>query len=135
MKRLFTIIFILIGAQISYAQNTNIPLTVKTAFEGIWQYIVKYETNTVKIHFEPGMDYALFTDEGSGMAPAKTVKANVNGKLLVIPAIQNENDEVELEIINKKLHLRATPILWDEKGNRIGSQDAQKVHRVFKRIK
>ncbi|MGE8427494.1 MAG: hypothetical protein ACN6O7_06440 [Sphingobacterium sp.] len=135
MKRLFTIIFIVIAAQISYAQSTTIPLTVKTAFEGIWQYSVRYETNIVKIHFEPGTDYALFTDDGSGMAPAKTVKANVNGKLLVIPAIQNENDEVELEIINKKLHLRATPILWDEKGNRIGSQDDQKVHRVFKRIK
>ncbi|WP_159732423.1 hypothetical protein [Sphingobacterium sp. 18053] len=135
MKRLFTIIFIVIAAQSSYAQSTTIPLTVKTAFEGIWQYSVKYETNTVKIHFEPGTDYALFTDDGSGMAPAKTVKANVNGKLLIIPAIQNENDEVELEIINKKLHLRATPVLWDEKGNRIGSQDSLKVHRVFKRIK
>ncbi|MCS4162970.1 hypothetical protein [Sphingobacterium sp. BIGb0116] len=135
MKRLFTIIFIVIAAQSSYAQSTTIPLTVKTAFEGIWQYSVKYETNTVKIHFEPGTDYALFTDDGSGIAPAKTVKANVNGKLLIIPAIQNENDEVELEIINKKLHLRATPVLWDEKGNRIGSQDSLKVHRVFKRIK
>ncbi|WP_159732528.1 hypothetical protein [Sphingobacterium sp. 18053] len=97
MKNLLVIITAIIAAQISYAQSTNIPLTVKTAFEGIWQYSVKYETNIVKIHFEPGTDYALFTDKGSGMAPAKTVKANVNVKLLVIPAIQNENDKVELK--------------------------------------
>ncbi|MBD3906452.1 hypothetical protein NAL32_17400 [Chryseobacterium sp. Ch-15] len=135
MKRLLIIIFIIVSAQSSFAQNTHIPLAVKSAFEGVWQYSVKYETNTVKIHFEPGTDYALFTDEGSGMAPAKTVKADVKGKLLVISAIKNENDEVELEIINKKLYLRATPILWDKKGNRIGSMDAQKVQRVFKRIK
>lgn len=133
MKILIKIILLLLAVQLSFAQS--IPESVKLAFAGVWQYKTKYQTNTVKIHFEQGADYALFTDIGSGMAPAKTLKANIKGKLLLIPAVQNENDEIELQIINEKLYLHATPVLWDANGKRLQSQDAQKVQRIFKRVK
>lgn len=84
MKTLLFTLFLL-SAGFSFAQTTTIPENIKSAFEGTWQYTTKYQSNTVVIKFEPGKSYALFTDIGSGEAPARNFQATVKDKVLVIP--------------------------------------------------
>lgn len=128
---LFTLLFL--SAGFSFAQTTTIPENIKSAFEGTWQYTTKYQINTVIIKFEPGKNYALFTDIGSGEAPARNFQATVKDKLLVIPGQPGENDYIEMEVLNRKLQLSTQLVSQDEKGNiqRTGSIEK----RIFKRIK
>lgn len=135
MKLFLNIIFLLFVTQFSVAQTGIIQKSSRSAFEGIWQYKNKFQTNTVRIHFEPGKDYAIFTDIGSGVAPSKTFHATVKGNLLVIPARQKQNDYIELEVIKGMLHVRTKPGRWDEKGNIITTDRNQMDQKVFSRIK
>lgn len=128
---LFTLFFLSTG--FSFAQTTTIPENIKSAFEGTWQYTTKYQSNTLVIKFEPGKNYALFTDIGSGEAPARNFQATVKDKVLVIPGQPGENDYIEMEVLNGKLQLSTQLVSQDEKGNiqRTGSIEK----RIFKRIK
>ncbi|QQT33046.1 hypothetical protein I6I99_10960 [Sphingobacterium multivorum] len=135
MKQLFIILFLTLGAKITHAQTTVIAAAIRSAYEGTWQYKTKFQSNTVRVQFEPGKDYAIFTDIGSGEAPAKTFKAVLKGKLLIMPAVRNQNDDIELEIIGRTLHLRTTQAVWDNNGNRIKPNNPQIDQRIFKRIK
>ncbi len=132
MKTLLFTLFLL-SAGFSFAQTTTIPENIKSAFEGTWQYTTKYQSNTVVIKFEPGKNYALFTDIGSGEAPARNFQATVKDKLLVIPGQPGQNDYIEMEVLNGKLQLSTQLVSQDEKGNiqRTGSIEK----RIFKRIK
>ncbi|KKO89451.1 hypothetical protein AAW12_24370 [Sphingobacterium sp. Ag1] len=134
MKKLFIGIFLISGIKLSYAQNAVIPVSITSVFEGTWQYKTRFQTNTVKIRFEQGKDYALFMDIGSGEAPAKILRAAVKGKLLVITAIQNQNDDIELEVIDRKLILRVKRVLWNKEGNRLHSDSVLTDQRIFRRI-
>ncbi|MEQ7802073.1 hypothetical protein ABDJ41_19915 [Pedobacter sp. ASV1-7] len=126
---------LLLGTQFCFAQTKGIPDTIKSAFEGTWQSKEKHYTNTVKIYFEPKKDYALFTDIGTGVAPTKTFKVQLKGNLLVLPAVRNQNDCIEMEIIKGRLYLRSKTARWDEKGNIISSNKDHREQRVFKRVK
>lgn len=134
MKPLFCLWMVLIST-FAVAQTDRMPLAVRKAFEGTWQYNQKYGTNTVRIRFEEGKDYALFTDIGNGMAPARTLRAIPKGELLVIPAKQHENDYVELQVIKGKLHLKVRQVDWDENGKEIKASNHSTEHQVFKRVK
>lgn len=128
---LFTLLFL--SATYSFAQTSTIPESIKSAFDGTWQYTTKYQSNTVIIKFEPGKNYALFTDIGSGEAPARSFQTTVKGNLLVIPGQPGQNDYVEMKVIKGKLYLSTQQVSQDEKGNigRTGSIEK----RTFKRIK
>lgn len=128
-------IFLLLGTQFCFAQTKGVSDNLRSAFEGTWQIKEKQYTNTVKIHFEPGKAYALFTDIGTGVAPAKTFKAQLKGNLLVLPAVRNQNDDIEMEVIKGRLYLRSKPGRWDKNGNRINSNHERPEQKVFKRIK
>lgn len=134
MKPLLFLGMILIST-LTCAQTDRIPLDFRKAFEGTWQHNQKYGTNTVRIRFEAGKDYALFTDIGNGMAPAVTLKAIPKGDLLVIPAKQNENDYLELQIVKGKLHLKGMPVSWDENGKELKDNNQPGRHVVYKRVK
>jgi len=71
MKQLIFLIFVLLMGNVSFAQTRSSAQSVRSAFEGTWEYKQKYGTNTVRIQFEEGKDYALFTDIGNGMAPER----------------------------------------------------------------
>lgn len=131
MKQI-VLVLIVLAANVAIAQTGPIPKNISSAFEGTWQIKEKYYTNTIKIYFEQGKDYALFTDIGTGVAPSRTFKVHLKGNLLVLPAVRNENDYIEMEIIKGKLHLRSSLSLWNEKGNKISSNQEQ---RIFKRVK
>lgn len=132
MKTLLFTLFLL-SAGFSFAQTTTIPENIKSAFEGTWKYTTKYQSNTVVIKFEPGKSYALFTDIGSGEAPARSFQATVKDKVLVIPGQPGQNDYIEMQVLNGKLQLSTQLVSQDEKGNiqRTGSIEK----RIFKRIK
>lgn len=131
MKKLgFILLFLSVG--ILHAQNHTISQSIQSAFEGVWMYKTKYFTSSVAIRFEKGKDYALFTDIGTGEAPPKSLKAIVKGNVLIIPAQQNQNDDIEAEVIKGKLYLRIQQVTWDEKGNAI--QNKSREQRIFKRI-
>lgn len=132
MKKLFLISLIL-AAQLSFAQTGGIPENIRSAFEGKWIIIGKHYTNTVKIHFEPGKDYALFTDIGSGKAPPRVFQALFKGNILIIPARRDHNDYLEMEVIQRQLHLRIRAIQWDENGNMKNDTDNKFEERIFKR--
>jgi len=134
MKQLVIVLMVLL-AKVAIAQTRPIPENIRSAFEGTWQYKEKYFTLTIKIHFEPGKPYALFTDIGTGVAPSKTFKVQLKGNLLVFPAVRNQNDYIEMEIIKGKLYFKSLPVQWDERGNRIKSDQARPEQRVFKRVK
>jgi hypothetical protein len=134
MKQLVIVLMVLV-AKVAIAQRRPIPENIRSAFEGTWEYKEKYFTNTIKIHFEPGKPYALFTDIGTGVAPSKTFKVPLKGNLLVLQAVRNQNDHLEMEIIKGKLYLRSKPAHWDEKGNRISANHDQQEQRIFKRVK
>jgi hypothetical protein len=133
IKQAFLVL--LLGTQFCFAQTKGIPDTIKSAFEGTWQYKEKYFTNTIKIHFEPGKPYALFTDIGTDVAPTKTFKVQLKGNLLVLPAVRNQNDYIEMEIIKGRLYFKSLPVQWDEKGNIISSNKDHREQRIFRRVK
>lgn len=130
-----TLLFILLflSATFSFAQTTTIPENIKSAFEGSWQYTTQYQSNTVVIQFEPGKNYALFTDIGSGKAPARNFQATVKDKVLVIPGQPGQNDYIEMEVIKGKLYLSTQLVSRDEKGNILRTGSIEK--RVFNRMK
>lgn len=117
------------------AQTDRTANSVRKAFEGIWQYKQKYGTNTVRIQFEEDKDYALFTDIGNGMAPERKLHAALQGDLLVIPAKQDSNDYVELQIVKGKLHLRVRAVNWDENGKEVKGNEEVTEYRIFQRVK
>ncbi|RXM53198.1 MULTISPECIES: hypothetical protein [unclassified Chryseobacterium] len=132
MKKLcYLLLFLLAG--IFSAQTHEIPQSVKDAFKGYWVYNGKYFTNSVAIDFEPGKDFAVFTDIGTGEAPPIALQATVKGNLLIIPAEQNKNDYIELEVIKGKLHLRVKQVMWDKDGNIIHSNSKPEERTIFKR--
>lgn len=135
MKQLFVIIFLIFGTKISNAQAIEIPERIKEAFEGVWQYKDKFHTNTVKIQFEQGKDYALFTDIGTGIAPSKTFNMQLRGNVLVLPAVRNENDHLEMVIIKGKLHLWTIPVEWDANGKLSSHDTTRQQPRIFRRVK
>jgi hypothetical protein len=134
MKQIVLVLMVLV-AKVVAAQLGPIPKNIRSAFEGTWQLKEKHHTNTLKIHFEQGKDYALFTDIGTGVAPSKTFKLPLKNNLLVLPAVMNQNDYIEMEVIKGKLHLRSLPVQWDQNGNRISSVQERPEQRVFKRVK
>lgn len=130
------ILFLMVmAAKVAIPQPRPIPKNIRLAFEGTWQQKEKNFTNTVSIHFEPGKDYALFTDKGTGVAPSKTFKLRLKKNLLVLPAIRNQNDYLEMKIINGKLYLRSMPVKWDQNGNIVISKTVKQEQRIFKRVK
>jgi hypothetical protein len=135
MKIMIKIILLFLSIQLSFAQTGNIPESVKSAFEGVWQHKNKFQSNTVTIQFEPGKDYALFTDLGAGIAPSKTFHVHLKGNLLALPAVRNKNDSIEMEIIKGKLFLRTIPVEWDAQGKFIKADTSRQERRIFKRIK
>jgi hypothetical protein len=135
MRRQIVLVLMMLSARVAVAQSVPIPKNIRSAFEGTWQNKEKYYINTVKIHFEPGKTYALFIDVGTGVAPSKTFKVHLKGSLLVLPAVRNQNDYIEMEIIKGSLYLKSLPVQWDEKGNRIKSDNDHLEQRVFKRVK
>jgi len=134
MKQIVLVLMVLV-AKVVAAQSGPIPKNIRSAFEGTWQLKEKYYTNTLKIHFEQGKDYALFTDIGTGVAPSRTFKVTLKNNLLVLSAVKNQNDYLEMEVIKGKLYLRSKPVQWDQNGNRIISVQERPEQRVFKRIK
>ncbi|MEQ7801961.1 hypothetical protein ABDJ41_19350 [Pedobacter sp. ASV1-7] len=135
MMRQIAFVFMVLVAKVVAAQSSPIPKNIRSAFEGTWQIKEKYYTNTIKIHFEPEKDYALFTDIGTGVAPSRTFKVALKNNLLVLSAVRNQNDDIEMEIIKGKLYFRSIPAQWDKNGNRIRPVNAQQEQRVFKRVK
>lgn len=131
----FFVVLMLLSASVAVAQPVPIPKNIRSAFEGTWQIKEKHHTNTVKIHFEPGKAYALFTDIGTGVAPSKTFKVQLKGNLLVLPAVKNQNDYIEMELIKGKLYLRSKAARWDKNGNSVKSNYERPEQRIFKRIK
>ncbi|MEQ7800001.1 hypothetical protein ABDJ41_09310 [Pedobacter sp. ASV1-7] len=125
----------MLSARVAVAQSVPIPKNIRSAFEGTWQIKEKHYINTVKIHFEPEKDYALFTDIGTGIATSKTFKVQLRGNLLILPAVRNQNDSIEMEIIKGKLYLRSKPAQWDKNGNRVISSHDRPEQRIFKRVK
>lgn len=134
MKQLLIVLMVL-AAKVAIAQTGPIPKNIRSAFEGTWQHKEKHFTNTVKIHFKPGKDHALFTDIGTGVAPSKTFKLQLKKNLLVLPAVKKQNDYIEIKIIKGKLYLTSVPVQWDENGNIIRSENHKQEQRIFKRIK
>lgn len=134
MKIIIKIILLLLYAQSAFAQTARIPESVRSTFEGVWHYKNKLQTNTVTIQFEPVKDYALFTDLGAGIAPSKTFYVHLKGNQLVLPAVRNQNDSIEMEIIKGKLFLRTIPVEWDEHGNPIKADTSRQERRIFKRV-
>lgn len=135
MMKQIILILIMLVAKVAAAQSGPIPEKISSAFKGTWQHKTKHYTNTIKIHFEPGKDYALFTDIGTGVAPSRTFKVHLKGNLLVLPAVKNQNDYLEMELIKGKLYLKSIPIQWDDNGNRTSSNQERPEQKVFKRIK
>jgi len=74
----------------------------KKEFEGVWQKETEYQTNTIKIEFESGKNYATVIDIGSGEAPPVKLKAFRRGDILLIPP-QGINDNYELRVKNDQL--------------------------------
>ncbi len=74
----------------------------KKEFEGVWQKETEYQTNTIKIEFESGKDYATVIDIGSGEAPPLKLKAFQRGNMLLIPA-EGVNNNCELRVKNGQL--------------------------------
>jgi len=134
MKQLVLVLMVL-AAKVAVAQSGQLPTNIKSAFEGVWQYKDKFQTNTVKIQFETGRDYALFTDIGTGVAPSKTFKVQLKDNLLVLPAIRNQNDYLEMEIVEGKLYLCTIPAQWDSNGKLIGADIALQERRIFRHVK
>ena len=133
MKQM-VLVFMLLLARSSFAQTREIPQNIRSAFAGTWQQKEKHFINTVKIQFEPGKEYAIFTDIGSGVAPAKILQATVSGNLLVIPARQEVNDFIEMEIIKGCLHLRIRPTIWNKDGTSVNDSVMPVETCIFKRI-
>ncbi|MFA4870774.1 MAG: hypothetical protein WC623_21435 [Pedobacter sp.] len=77
----------------------------------------------------------MFIDIGTGVAPSRTFKLTLKNNLLVLPAVKDQNDYLEMEVIKGKLYLRSKPVQWDQNGNRISSVQERLEQRVFKRIK
>ncbi|MBP2617802.1 hypothetical protein [Chryseobacterium jejuense] len=132
MKKLCLILLFLLTG-IFHAQIHNIPQSTKDTFKGYWVYKAQYFTNSVAIDFEPGKDFAIFTDIGTGEAPPRTLQALVKGNLLIIPAKQDQNDYIEMEVIKGKLHVRAKQVTWDNQGNMINNNSRLEEKTVFKR--
>ncbi|OJV52506.1 MAG: hypothetical protein BGO31_07600 [Bacteroidetes bacterium 43-16] len=107
---------------------------VRLAFEGTWQEKEKQFINTIKIHFEPGEDDAIFTDVGNGVAPSKTFKVSLKGNRLVLPVFRNQNDYLEMEVKKWKLYLRTMPGQWDSNGMLIRLDIAHREQKIFIRI-
>ena len=114
------------------AQNKEISHSIKSAFTGRWGYKTSFQTNTVVIWFDQGKDYANFKNIGSGMAPPQTFRAKVKGNLLIIPAKQGQNDEIEITVIKGKLYLSIKQIVWDKKENILKRESIER--KIFKRI-
>lgn len=134
MKIITKIILMILCAQSVFAQTANIPVSVKSLFEGVWQHKNKLQTNRLKIKFEPGKDYALFTDIGAGIAPSKTFHVHLKGNLLVLAPVRNQNDSIEIEIIKGKLFLRTIPVEWDADGKLIKADTTRQESRIFRRL-
>lgn len=132
MKQLPLLLFLF--TKLCFAQS-EIPQHIKSAFTGTWIYEDKFHSNTIVIKFEQGKDYAIFKDIGTGEAPTETFRAKVKGNLLVVSAQREKNDEIEMEIIKGKLHLRTRPAIWSRNGTIVNSKDDHWAKRVFKRIK
>ena len=135
MMKQIVLFLIVLAAKVAVAQPGPIPKNIRSAFEGTWQQKEKHFTNTVSIHFEPGKDYALFTDKGTGVAPSRTFKLQLKKNLLVLPAVRNQNDYLEMEIIKGMLHLRSVPVQWDQNGNSVRPETEKQEQRIFKRVK
>jgi hypothetical protein len=133
--KLLMLFFMVLAAKVNVAQPGPIPQNIKSAFEGTWQQKEKHFTNTFIIHFEPGKDYALFTDKGTGVAPSKRFKLRLKKNLLILPAVSNQNDHLELEIIKGNLHLRSVSVQWDQNGNSVRPESEKQEQRIFKRVK
>ena len=131
MKQLI-LIFVLLLGKASFAQTDSAAQSLRSAFEGTWQLKERYSTNTVKIQFEPGKDYALFTDIGTGEAPPLTFNVQIKGNTLILPAVQNLNDYLEMEIIKGKLHMRVRSPEWDKQGNIKAYRQTEL--RIFKKL-
>lgn len=135
MMKQVVLILIMLTAKVAVAQSGQIPAKIRSAFEGTWQHKTKHYSNTVKIQFKPGKDYALFIDIGTGVAPSRTFKVHFKENWLFLPAVKNQNDAIEMEVIKGKLHLRSIPVQWDENGNKISSDQERPEQKVFRRIK
>ncbi|MGN7864171.1 DUF6705 family protein [Chryseobacterium sp. 22458] len=132
MKPLF-LIFMLLPVQLLFAQTEDIPENIQSDFEGTWVIYEKYYTNTILIKFDHGR--AFMTDIGSGKAPPLTFPATLKGNRLIIPAQQNRNDYLEMEVIHHKLHVRIQHVQWDENGN-IRKNTVENVEKkIFQRIR
>lgn len=134
MKRIVLVLMVLV-AKVVAAQSGPFPKNIRSAFEGTWKIKEKNYTNTVKIHFEPEKDDALFTDIGTGVAPSRTFKVTLKNNLLILPAVKNQNDYIEMEVIKGKLYLRYKAAKWDKEGNMIRLENDKQEMRIFKRVK
>jgi hypothetical protein len=132
--KLAMLFLMILAAKFAVAQPTQVPKNIRSAFEGTWQQKEKNFTNTVSIQFEPGKDHALFTDKGTGVAPSKTFKLRLKKNLLILPAVRNQNDYLEMEIIKGVLHLRSVPVQWDQNGHIRRSETEKQEQRIFKRV-
>jgi len=74
----------------------------KKEFEGVWQKETEYQTNTIKIQFESGKNYATVIDIGSGEAPPLKLKAFQRGNMLLIPP-EGTSNNCELRVIKGQL--------------------------------
>ncbi|MFC7345720.1 hypothetical protein ACFQO9_03175 [Chryseobacterium zhengzhouense] len=74
----------------------------KKEFEGVWQKETEYQTNTIKIEFESGKNYATVIDIGSGEAPPLKFKAFQRGNMLLIPP-EGIDNYCELRVKNDQL--------------------------------
>lgn len=133
MKQL-PVLLIFLFAKFGFAQN-EIPQNIKTSFTGTWVYEDKFYTNTIIIMFEKGKDYATFKDIGTGEAPTETFRAKLKGNLLVVAAQREKNDEIEMEIVKGKLHLRTRPAIWGRDGTILNNKSNHWAKRIFKREK
>lgn len=133
MKHL-PLLLVFLFTKLCFAQS-EIPQNIKTSFTGTWFYEDNFHTNTIIIMFEKGKDYATFKDIGTGEAPTETLRAKVKGHLLVVPAQREKNDEIEMEIVKGKLHLRTRPAIWGRDGTILNNKSDHWAKRIFKRVK
>ncbi len=132
MKQLLFILLLFVS-KLLQAQQNEIPKEVKSIFEGLWECNNKYQSNKIKITFEPGKEYAIFNDIGNGMAPAKILHASMEKEnLFVIPAVQYQNDYTEFKVERGNLYLKTRMITWDSAGNILSKGNLKT--KIFKRV-
>ena len=116
MNKILLFVWIIFGFTKLMAQAPALSEGFKKQYEGKWSAASKYQNNTIEIKFEPGKNYAIVIDIGSGEAPPVRMRAFQKNNILTIAPALHQNDYCELEIKNGKLIFRTQPTIWTEEG-------------------